>query len=102
VNETYVDTIEKFQAQGLEALKQAQAAQVSAVSSFREIIANATSKLPGASSMSNIPTVIAQVSDLNTSFAVKLIEQQNEYVNQLLGLLKSAQTETAEKVASQN
>ncbi len=95
MNDTYIDTIEKLQAQGLEALKQAQAAQISAVSSVRELITNATSKLPGAQSFRNIPTVISQVSELNSAFAVKLIEQQNEYVNQLVNVLKSAQAETA-------
>jgi hypothetical protein len=90
VNDTYIETIEKLQQQGIEALKQAQAAQAGAVNSFREIIGNATSKLPGAEGLKNIPTVLSQVNELNSTFAVKLIEQQNEYVTQLLGLLKSA------------
>jgi hypothetical protein len=90
VNDTYIDTIEKLQQQGLEALKQAQAAQVAAVNSFRDIVTNATAKLPGAEGLKNIPTVITQVNELNSAFAVKLIEQQNEYVSQLVGLLKSA------------
>ncbi len=38
---------------------------------------------------------MSQVSELNSAFAVKLIEQQNEYVNQLVSLLKGAQAETA-------
>jgi hypothetical protein len=95
VNETYVDTIEKLQAQGLEALKQAQAAQAAALNSFRELMTNATSKLPGAQALKNIPTVVSQVNELNSAFAVKLIEQQNEYVNQLVNVLKGAQAETA-------
>jgi hypothetical protein len=95
VNQTYVETIEKLQVQGVEALKQAQAAQTAAISSFRELFSNATSKLPGAESLRNIPTVVAQVSELNSAFAVKLIEQQNDYVNQLLNVFKSAQAETA-------
>jgi N-acetylglucosamine kinase-like BadF-type ATPase len=93
VNQSYVDTIEKVQAQGLEALKQAQAAQSAAVNSFRELITNATSKLPGAEALRNIPTIVSQVSELNSAFAVKLIEQQNEYVSQLVKVLKSAQAE---------
>ena len=95
MNDTYVDTIEKLQAQGLEALKQAQAAQAAAVNSFRDLITNATSKLPGSQALKNIPTVVSQVSELNSAFAVKLIEQQNEYVNQLVNVLKGAQAETA-------
>ena len=95
MNDSYVDTIEKLQAQGLEALKQAQAAQAAAVNSFRELITNATANLPGAQTFKNIPTVVSQVSELNSAFAVKLIEQQNEYVNQLVGLLKGAQAETS-------
>ena len=95
MNDTYADTIEKLQAQGLEALKQAQAAQAAAVNSFRELITNATSNLPGAGALKNIPTVVSQVSELNSAFAVKLIEQQNDYVNQLVSLLKGAQADTA-------
>ena len=90
MNDTYIDTVEKLQQQGLEALKQAQAAQIAAVNSFREIIGNATAKLPGAEGLRTIPTVIAQVNELNSAYAVKLIEQQNEYVTQLVNLLKSA------------
>jgi hypothetical protein len=92
MNDTVIDTIEKLQTQGLEALKQAQAAQVAAVNSFREIVSNATANVPGAQGLRNIPTVISQVNELNSTFAVKLIEQQNEYVSQLVSLLKSAQT----------
>ena len=95
VTDTYIDTIEKLQQQGIEALKQAQAAQTAAVSSFRELVTNATSKLPGAESLRNIPTVVAQVSELNSAFAVKLIEQQNAYVNELVKVLKSVQTTPA-------
>ncbi len=98
MNQSYVDTIEKLQAQGLEALKQAQAAQSAAVDSFRELITNATKKLPGAEALRNIPTIVSQVSELNSAFAVKLIEQQNEYVNQLVKVLKSAQSEPATPV----
>jgi|SRR5665213_60379 hypothetical protein len=99
MNDTVIDTIEKLQTQGLEALKQAQAAQVAAVNSFREIVGNATASLPGAQGLRNIPTVISQVNELNSAFAVKLIEQQNEYVSQLVSLLKSAQTTPAEVTA---
>ena len=99
MTETYVDTIEKFQAQGLEAIKQVQAAQLNAVGSLREMFVNATAKLPNAQSFSNIPTVVSQISELNSTFAVKLIEQQNDYVNQLLNVLKAPAVETAETVS---
>ncbi len=102
MNETYIDTIEKFQAQGLEAIKQVQAAQINAVSSFREMFSNATSKLPNAQTLSQIPTVVSKISELNSTFAVKLIEQQNDYVNQLLAVFKSTSAEAAETVASKN
>ncbi len=46
MNDSYVDTIEKLQAQGLEALKQAQAAQAAAVNSFRDLFTNATGNCP--------------------------------------------------------
>jgi hypothetical protein len=100
VTQSFVDTIEKVQLQGLEALKQAQAAQIAAASSFRELFANATTKLPGAESLRNIPTIVSQVSELNTTFAVKLIEQQNDYVNQLVNLFKADQTTATEDVAA--
>ena len=99
MNESYADTIEKLQQQGVEALKQAQAAQSAAISSFRELFTNATSKLPGGQALSNIPAVVAQVSELNSAFAVKLIEQQNDYVNQLVNVLKSANAPAAEGVS---
>ncbi len=101
MNETYIDTIEKFQAQGLEAIKQVQAAQINAVSSFREMFSNVTGKLPNAQNFSQIPTVVSKISELNSTFAVKLIEQQNDYVNQLLNVLKSTPVETTE-TASKN
>ena len=94
MNETYADTIEKLQQQGIETLKQAQAAQSAAINSFRELYTNATNKLPGAETLRYIPTIVAQVSELNAAFAVKLIEQQNEYVSQLVNVLKSAKAET--------
>ncbi len=99
MNESYVDTIEKFQAQGHEAIKQVQAAQLSAVGSLREMFVNATAKLPNAQTFRNVPTVISQISELNSTFAVKLIEQQNEYVNALLNVLKAPVAETAETVS---
>ena len=102
MNEAYVETIEKFQAQGLEAIKQVQAAQINAVSSLRELFGDVTSKLPNAQSFNAIPTVVSKISELNSTFAVKLIEQQNDYVNQLLNVLKSAPVETAETAPSKN
>ena len=102
MNDTYIDTIEKFQAQGLEAIKQVQAAQINAVSSFREMFSNVTSKLPNAQTFSQIPAVVSQISELNSTFAVKLIEQQNDYVNQLLNVLKSTPVEAAETTVSKN
>ena len=89
MNNTLTDTVEKLQAQGLEALKQAQAAQIAAVNSVRELVNNATSKIPSTTPLGNIPAVVTQISDLNASYAVKMLEQQNEYVNQLVNLFKT-------------
>ena len=58
--------------------------------------------MPNAQTFSNIPTVVSKISELNSTFAVKLIEQQNDYVNQLLAVLKSTPAETTETVASKN
>ena len=85
-----IETLEKVQQQSLEGLKQAQAAQIAAVSSFRELIADAAGTFPVAEGFRTIPTVVGQVSELNSAFAVKLIEQQNEYVHQLVNVLKSS------------
>jgi len=89
MNTTITDTLEKLQAQGLETLKQAQAAQIAAVNSVRDLVNNATSKIPASASLGNIPTVVTQINELNSAYAVKLIEQQNEYVNHLVSLFKS-------------
>ncbi len=95
MNDTYIETIEKLQRQGLEALKQAQAAQVAAVSSIRELVTNATGNLGGADAVRNLPAVVSQITELNSSYAVKLIEQQNAYVTELVNVLKSASTPPA-------
>jgi len=95
MNDTYIDTIEKLQRQGLEALKQAQAAQVAAVNSIRELVSNATGTMPGADAVRNIPAVVSKINELNSSYAVKLIEQQNAYVSELVSVLKSASTPAA-------
>jgi hypothetical protein len=92
MNDAYIDTIEKLQRQGLEALKQAQAAQTAAVSSIRELVTNATGTLPGTDALRNIPAVVSKINELNTSYAMKLIEQQNAYVSELVNVLKSAST----------
>ena len=88
-NTAFTDTIEKLQNQGLETLKQAQAAQIAAVNSVRDLVNNATSKIPSSANLGNVPGVVTQINELNASYAVKLIEQQNEYVNQLVSLFKS-------------
>jgi hypothetical protein len=90
-NTAFADTIEKLQTQGLETLKQAQAAQIAAVNSVKELVNNATSKIPSTTPLGNIPAVVTQINELNASYAVKLIEQQNDYVNQLVSLFKSVQ-----------
>ena len=90
MNDAYIDTIEKLQRQGLEALKQAQAAQVAAVNSVRELVSNATGSMPGGEALKNIPAVVSKVNELNSTYAMKLIEQQNAYVSELLNVLKSA------------
>lgn len=89
MNNTMSDTVEKLQTQGLEALKQAQAAQIAAVNSVREFVNNAASKIPATTPLGNLPTVVTQINDLNATYAVKMLEQQNEYVNQLVNLFKT-------------
>ena len=94
MNNAATETIEKLQQQGLDTLKQAQAAQIAAVNSFREFVSNATAKIPGGERLGNLPTVVNAINELNSTYAVKLIEQQSEYVNQLISVFKSAKLET--------
>jgi hypothetical protein len=77
----YLDLIAKMQEQGLEALKQTQGAYLESLSTARKMI----EKLPVPPQMPAIegmPTV-AELTDLNTQFLDRIVEQQKAYAKQL-------------------
>jgi len=77
---TYLEVIEKLQAQTLENVKQLQAVQIATLTTARELIA----ELPSAK---GLPT-FAQITDLGASFANKLLDQQKTFVSQLTDAVK--------------
>ena len=90
---TYLETIEKLQHQGLETLKQAQAVQLATLTSVRDIVAGAP-MLTEIPSFDKLPP-FGDLAELSTSFATKLVEQQNAYVTALAGVFATAQKEAA-------
>jgi hypothetical protein len=84
---TYLEILEKIQAQALENLKQIEAVQIATLHTAREIAAS----LPSLLNLPNIPTTegvptLEQIAELNTSFATKLLDQQKAYASQLAAL----------------
>jgi len=78
---TYLDLLAKMQEQGLETLKQTQAAYLESLATARKMV----EKLPAPPQMPAIegmPTV-AELTDLNTQFIDRLVEQQKSYAKQL-------------------
>ena len=85
---SYVETLTNLQNQGLETLKQAQAVQLTALTSVRDAVASIPG-LPKVPAMEGFPTV-AELIELNGSFATKVLEQQNAFVAQVAGVLSPA------------
>ncbi len=78
---TYLDLIAKMQEQGLEALKQTQGAYLESLTAARKMV----EKLPAPPQLPTIegmPTV-AELTDLNTAFLDRIVEQQKVYAKQL-------------------
>jgi hypothetical protein len=75
---TYLELLEKIQAQTLDNVKQIEAAQISTLQTVREVAAD----LPSAMSSPNVPT-LSQVVALATSFATELVDQEKAFVNQV-------------------
>jgi hypothetical protein len=78
---SYLDLLAKMQEQGLDALKQTQAAYLESLSTARKMIEKlpAPPQLPAIEGM---PTV-AELTDLNSAFLDKVVEQQKSYAKQL-------------------
>jgi hypothetical protein len=78
---TYLEVIEKLQAQTLDNVKQLQAVQIATLTTVKELI----SELPSAKGM---PT-FSQITELGSSFANKLLDQQKMFVSQLTDAVKA-------------
>ena len=85
---TYIETLGKLQQQSLDALKQAQATQLSALTTLANLAADAPAFRPAAV-IETLPT-FAELADLNTAFVRNTIDQQNAYVAQLAGVFAVA------------
>jgi hypothetical protein len=79
---TYLEVLQKIQAQTLDNVKQIQAVQIATLNTTRELIA----ALPTAKGM---PT-LAQIADLSSSFMNKLLDQQKVFVDELADVVKPA------------
>jgi hypothetical protein len=75
---TAIETLSNLQRQSLDALKDVQAAQYTALTSLRELAAQAPA----------LPTVAGwnELVELNASFLRKVFEQQSAYATQLVNL----------------
>ena len=78
---SYLDTLAKLQDQGIDALKQVQTAQLTAITSLRD----AAKALPALPKVEGFPTV-AEIAEFNASFATKVLEQQAAFVSQVAGV----------------
>lgn len=85
---TYLEMLAKLQAQTLDGLKQIQAVQVNALTTAREMVASMPTT-PTMPTMEGMPT-LAQIADLNTSFATQLLDQQKAFAGQLAELFTPA------------
>ncbi|GAC1421199.1 MAG: hypothetical protein NVSMB5_14200 [Candidatus Velthaea sp.] len=86
----YLEMLAKLQEQGLEVLKQAQAAHIQTLTSVREMVEKlpAPPQLP---TMEGVPS-IAELTALNTQFASHVLEQQKQYATQIADLFKPVET----------
>jgi TRAP-type mannitol/chloroaromatic compound transport system substrate-binding protein len=78
----YLEILQKIQDQTLDNVKQIQAAQVATLTTAREIIAElATAK--------DFPT-FAQITELGTSFATQVLDQQKAFASQVADVMTQA------------
>jgi hypothetical protein len=87
---TYIEILEKIQAQALDNVKQFQAAQISTLRTVREVAVSLPSLVNA-----NVPTIegmptLAQVAELGSSFATQLLDQEKAFVNQLADVFAPA------------
>ena len=78
----YLEILQKIQDQTLDNVKQIEAAQVATLTTVRELIA----ELPTAK---GVPT-FAQITELVTSFATKVLDQQKAFASQVSDVITQA------------
>jgi hypothetical protein len=81
---TYLEILEKIQAQTLDNVKKAEAVQISTLQTAREVAA----ALPSLMNLPNLPTIegmptLGQVVEMNSSFATQLLDQEKAFAGQL-------------------
>jgi hypothetical protein len=88
---TYIEILEKIQAQAIINLKQIQAGQISTLQTVREVVASLPSMMssPNVPTMEGIPT-LSQVVELATSFSTELLDQEKAFVSQLTEVFSPA------------
>jgi hypothetical protein len=80
---TYLDMLAKMQEQGLEALKQTQSAYLESLAAARKVVeAMPLPPMPAMPALEGVPT-LAELTELNTAFIDKMVEQQKVYTKQL-------------------
>jgi hypothetical protein len=79
---SYLDILQKIQAQTLDNVQQIEAAQVATLTTARELIA----ELPTAK---GVPT-FAQITELVTSFATQVLDQQKAFASQVADVITQA------------
>jgi hypothetical protein len=95
---TYIEILEKIQTQALDNIKQIQAAQISTLQTVREVALSLPSLMnPNVPTIEGMPT-LAQVAELNSSFATQLIDQGKAFVSQLTEVFAPAVPAVAVKV----
>ena len=81
---TYMETLGQLQQQSLEALKQAQATQLAALTTIGDLVSQGPAFRPAAA-IENLPT-FAELTELNAAFTRTVLEQQNDYAAKLAGI----------------
>src|SRR5450755_1776197 len=92
---TYLEILEKIQAQTLDNVKQIEAVQISTLQTVREVAASLPSLMK---TIEGLPT-LAQVVELNSSFATQVLDQQKAFASQLAEVFSPAVKASSNLVA---
>jgi hypothetical protein len=92
---TYLEILEKIQAQTLDNVKQIEAVQISTLQTVREVAASLPSLMK---TIEGLPT-LAQVVELNSSFATQVLDQQKAFASQLAEVFSPAVNSSSNLVA---